>query len=225
MTEQREDRRISRRTIAKGAAWAIPAVPLVVATPAYASSGGGPTGVFIDACKQPGASCRNDFGFIKGYTFTFSITNPTAETIYIYPTINNVDNPDSANPADRLNPLFSLVSNPAKNFSYETARKFVGGAIGVPLQPAEPILPGQTIQIIINAGVNGNSSNISGAGSVYIAYGHTPVIGADRDHPYVPVPPANPAGEGWLRIPIAFASTPPCGTDCAPGGDTSETGP
>ncbi|MFC7489208.1 MULTISPECIES: hypothetical protein [unclassified Knoellia] len=224
MTEQREDRRVSRRTIAKGAAWAIPAVPLVVATPAYAESGGGPTGLFLGACKQPGNSCFSRFGFRKGYTFTFRITNTTDQTIYVYPTLNNVDNPDSANPSHTLNPVFSLVSNPAKTFSYNTARRFTGGAIGVPLQPAEAILPGQSLDIIVNADASGNSANISALGSVYIAWGHTPVIGGDPDHPYVPVPPANPAGEGWIRIPIQFGSTPPCGTDCGPGGDESETG-
>ena len=223
MSDKVEDRRISRRTIAKGAAWAVPVVPLVVATPAYATSGGGPTGRFIDACTQPGNSCNKDFGFVKGYTFTFSISNPTDQTIYVYPTVNNVDNPDSANPADKLNPLFSLVSVPPKSFDYNTARRFTGGAIGVPLLQAEPIAPGQTLQIIINTGTNGNSSNISGAGSVYIAWGHTAVVGGDPEHPYAPVPPANPAGEGWLRIPISFAATPPCGTDCGPGGDDSET--
>ena len=37
MTEQGQSTRVSRRTIAKGAAWAVPIVPLAVATPAYAA--------------------------------------------------------------------------------------------------------------------------------------------------------------------------------------------
>ena len=223
MSEDREQKRISRRTITKGAAWAIPAVPIVLATPAYASSGGGPSGKFLAACKQPGGSCNKDYGFVKGYTFTFSITNTTTKTIYIYPTLNNVDNPDSAVAADKLNPYFDLTSSPAKTFSYNTARRFTGGAIGVPLQTAEEIKPGDTLTIIINTGINGNSSNISGSGSVYIAWGHTATVGGDTEHPYAPVPPANPAGDGWLRIPISFSETPPCGTDCGPGGNTDET--
>ncbi len=56
MSEEREQRRHSRRTIAKGAAWAVPAVPLVLATPAYAVSGGPPRVLVGTACKLPGNS-------------------------------------------------------------------------------------------------------------------------------------------------------------------------
>src|SRR5690606_16590212 len=82
MTEQREDRRISRRTIAKGAAWAIPAVPLVVATPAYAASGGGPSVTLGDACKLPGNSCGNVF--VKGYIFDAEVCNNTDKPLYLF---------------------------------------------------------------------------------------------------------------------------------------------
>lgn len=222
VSEERKQRQVSRRTVARGAVWAIPAVPLVVAAPAYAESGGPPTGQFLDACKQPGASCNRDYSFVKGYTFTFKICNNTADTIYIYPTINNVDNPDSAAPADKLNPVFRLASSPPKTFAYETARKFTGGAIGAPLSAAEPIAPGTCLTIIINTRINSDSSNISGSGAIYLAWGHTATVGADPDHSYVPVPPSTTVGEGWLMIPISFTETPPCGTDCAPGGDTSE---
>jgi hypothetical protein len=55
MTEQGQSTRVSRRTIAKGAAWAVPVVPLVAATPAYAATGDciilGP-----ESCKYPGQS-------------------------------------------------------------------------------------------------------------------------------------------------------------------------
>jgi hypothetical protein len=55
MTEQGQSTRVSRRTIAKGAAWAVPVVPLAVATPAYAQSGCVPTLSFSpDSCRCTG---------------------------------------------------------------------------------------------------------------------------------------------------------------------------
>jgi hypothetical protein len=53
MTEQGQPTRISRRTIAKGAAWAVPIVPLVVATPAYAATGEC-VNLGDNSCKYPG---------------------------------------------------------------------------------------------------------------------------------------------------------------------------
>lgn len=83
MTEQAQSG-ISRRTLAKGAAWAVPAAAVAAATPAMAASGRGPTVTVLAACKQPGGSCVKD-GFPKfGYTFTVRIDNPTAQPIYIY---------------------------------------------------------------------------------------------------------------------------------------------
>jgi hypothetical protein len=63
--------RPTRRTVVKGAAWAVPAVVVASAAPAFAASG------HIDfqqtyACKNPGASCAtNKFG----YQFTVTVTN------------------------------------------------------------------------------------------------------------------------------------------------------
>lgn len=74
MTEQNQSG-ISRRTLAKGAAWSVPAVAVAAAAPAYAVS------TFITvtqaggACKQPGDSCYKDFGYRKGYLQTFEICN------------------------------------------------------------------------------------------------------------------------------------------------------
>ena len=197
MTEQSEDRRVSRRTIAKGAAWAIPAVPLVVATPAYATSAGGPNGVITNACKQPGSSCQNQYGFVKGYTFLVTINNPTAVNLYVYPTVDGT-----------LDPFFVVTSSVP--FSYSTARKFTGGAIGVPLAAAELVPAGGSIQIIVNAGTNSNSANTDAVGRLVMAWGHTVTQGADPDHPYTPAPPTNPPGEGWFTMTFNFASTPPC---------------
>lgn len=165
MTEQREDRRISRRTIAKGAAWAIPAVPLVVATPAYAASGGGPSIVVGDACKLPGNSCGNVF--VKGYVFDVTITNTTDKDIYLFHEAGFLitfteDNPDIT--------LFFQAAVDATT----------GDVIAFPFL----LEAGESIAIVLNAGENGNSANQSLNGTISVPWGHTLPAGSDPDnHP------------------------------------------
>lgn len=203
---------ISRRTLAKGAAWAVPAVAVAAAAPARAASGGPPRVTVLDACKQPGNSCntgQRPFGFVKGYTFTVRIDNPTTEDIYIY---TNEDNTPG--------PYFNVTSSVP--FSYESARLFTPGSpgtIGAPVGDSLLIPAGGTVYIIINAGTNSNSANTDAIGTLWFPWGHTPVAGSDFDHPYIPAPPAPNPGEGWVGDDFFFASTPPCGTDCMPGGD------
>ncbi|GGB69968.1 hypothetical protein N798_15675 [Knoellia flava TL1] len=210
MTEQREERRISRRTIAKGAAWTVPAVPLVMATPAYAASGGGPTGNFLGACKQPGNSCE-PYGFNKGYSFLVSVTNTSTKPIYVY-----------TRATGDLTPIFSIVtsSQSGVTFAYGDAVQYepqVGEPpVYTPLPTSILIQPGQTVQLIIDAS-SSNSANFTASGNLYLAWGHTSTPGSDPDHPYVPKPPATNFGEGWIRIP--FSTTfPPCDKDryCVP---------
>lgn len=81
MTEERRPKGISRRTIVKGAAWAVPTIPLVAAAPAYAVSGT-VTGQFLSACKSPGNSCA---AYPKGYILSIEICNQTNYDIMIAP--------------------------------------------------------------------------------------------------------------------------------------------
>lgn len=69
---------ISRRTVAKAAAWSVPAIALAVSTPAYAASPGIIT-VTGAGCKLPGAS-QDVF---KGYAFRATISNTTNAAITI----------------------------------------------------------------------------------------------------------------------------------------------
>ena len=76
------DRSVSRRTLAKGAAWSVPTVALAATAPALASSiQTPPRFVFGGACKSPGNSCKT---FPKGYKFTFTICNDSPVDIYIH---------------------------------------------------------------------------------------------------------------------------------------------
>ena len=64
--------KISRRTVAKGMAWAVPAVAVSAAVPAYAVSPfRPPTWLLTAACKSPGNSCNS---FPKGYRFTWTLS-------------------------------------------------------------------------------------------------------------------------------------------------------
>lgn len=62
---------ISRRTLAKGVAWSVPAVAVAAAAPAYAASDG-PIALTGMACKLPGASSNP---YKQGYIFEALITN------------------------------------------------------------------------------------------------------------------------------------------------------
>src|SRR6478672_3344722 len=66
-------RGISRRTVAKGIAWSVPAVVVASAAPAYALSSASPTVGVPDSCKNPGVSCNTR---PKGYSFFVPICNP-----------------------------------------------------------------------------------------------------------------------------------------------------
>ena len=70
---------ISRRTVAKAAAWSVPAIALAVSTPAYAAS---PTA----SSRSPAtaASCRETRPtMFKGYAFEALLTNTTAADVTV----------------------------------------------------------------------------------------------------------------------------------------------
>jgi hypothetical protein len=69
--------RPSRRTIARGAAWAVPVIAISAAAPALASSGG----IIVEfdpdnSCKYPGQSTGTSFG----YKLVFNVTVTEAST-------------------------------------------------------------------------------------------------------------------------------------------------
>ena len=71
--------RISRRTIAKGTAWAAPVIAVGVAAPAYAASPGEILTGNGAACKLPG----NSQGLYKGYALGFSAHNSLGNSLVI----------------------------------------------------------------------------------------------------------------------------------------------
>ena len=74
---------VSRRTVAKAMAWAVPVIAVSAAAPAYAASQGILQGTG-KACKLPG----NSQSLYKGYALGFSAVNPF--TLPIIVTINSI---------------------------------------------------------------------------------------------------------------------------------------
>ena len=70
---------ISRRTVAKGMAWSVPAIALAVPTPAYAVASPGFITLTGEGCKLPG----NATDIFKGYAFEAFITNPTNTSVTV----------------------------------------------------------------------------------------------------------------------------------------------
>jgi hypothetical protein len=70
---------ISRRTVAKGMAWSVPAIALAVPTPAYAVASPGFITLTGDGCKLPG----NATDIFKGYAFEALINNPTNTAVTV----------------------------------------------------------------------------------------------------------------------------------------------
>lgn len=72
---------LSRRTIAKGLAWTVPAVAVASAAPAMASSGPAPSFSIGGAVKAPGNSCAP---LRKGYGVPITVTNNDNREIEIW---------------------------------------------------------------------------------------------------------------------------------------------
>jgi len=76
------DNSLSRRTLARGAAWTVPAVAIAAAAPVMAASGGPPTITQTgNACKNSGNSCKSR---PKGYTVPLRLCNQSPYPVYIY---------------------------------------------------------------------------------------------------------------------------------------------
>jgi len=110
--EQPEQTGVSRRTVAKAMAWAVPAIAIAAPAPAFAAaspiitvSQAGP------ACKLPGNSCASE-GYNKGYLQALEICNDSTQSVTVTITtpaildINGV--PTEFNPVP---PSFEIAPN------------------------------------------------------------------------------------------------------------------
>lgn len=136
---------ISRRTLVKGAAWSVPAVTVLGATPAMASSGPPPRLMAGSACKNPGNSCKER---PKGYTFPFMVYNDSPLDIWVY-------NVTISSPA--LADLTFANSEPPLPFMVPAA---VNGVPG-------------TVPVFFNAS-SANSANLAFTATVTVFWSHEP---------------------------------------------------
>lgn len=71
---------VSRRTVVKGTAWAVPAVVVATAAPAMAASPCVTADFDSTSCKQPGTG-QNNFGFKLKICFTNTCSAPVTITV------------------------------------------------------------------------------------------------------------------------------------------------
>jgi len=179
---------ISRRTVTKAMAWAVPAIAIAAPTPAFAISGSPPDVVAGQACKLPGASinaqgCAGLFALCSGlvtdkaYAFPIRITNTDDQTIYITDVDITVGPGQLGFDVKCIFPVF-----------------------------CSPILPGQTVDILVYANSN-NSGNTEADVTLSVQWGHT-VTGlgptctlTDFDHDRIVVGP------------VHIDAFPPCSTN------------
>lgn len=149
---------ISRRTVAKGAAWTAPVILGGVAAPAYAASGSTPIITAGPACKLPGQSCSP---FSKGYIFLAKVENTSDKDIYLYA-------PATVTPIGDVD--FTLNYNGA---AVGSTTYGPGDTITIPA--------GQTVILTLNT-TRSDSGNLVFSFTISFEWGHTPNPANDRDH-------------------------------------------
>lgn len=87
---QNAPKTLSRRTVASGLAWSVPAVATVAAAPAFAASPCVCPEVTVrgEAVKHPG---QNKLGTKQAYGFDIRVTNPTSYIVQVSPGTATVD--------------------------------------------------------------------------------------------------------------------------------------
>ena len=150
MTDQ--PRTLNRRSLAKGAAWSVPAIAIAASAPASATSGPKPTGTALATCKQPGGSCSP---IVKGYLFKLTLkNNDTSDPIWVY-----------------TSGTYAPIITDSAGLGMTYAGAYVNGtwyAAGTNFQ----VPAGATVTIILNA-ASDNSANTPVEGTITVQWGHT----------------------------------------------------
>lgn len=153
---------VSRRTLSKGVAWAVPAVAVVAASPAYAVSGNPPQVLVGAACKLPGNSqgdCEELFEGLPGldpskaFAIPLLVTNETDKAIVLKPSIT--------------------ITSSGLPFT----------VVGINPTYCTPIAPGDSVKVVVYANSD-NSANQSVTLGFTIPWGHDC---ADTDHPPITI--------------------------------------
>ncbi len=188
---------VRRRTVAKGIAWAVPAITVAGAAPAFAASGNPPDVLLGVACKLPGASqsrCPTEIAqgifagdFSKAFALPIQVTNNTTKAIVLKPsiTVTNVRDGDG---------------NPTLPFNVQ----------GIYPDYCTALDPGESANVLIFANSD-NSANDDVYADVTVPWGHDC---ADTDHQPLFFPdvyaPAFPPCSSQIPFPTGSPTcTPP----------------
>lgn len=156
-----EKKGVSRRTVTKAMAWAVPAIAIAAPVPAFAASGGPPDVAVGEACKLPGASatkkCEELFAGLPGldpekaFAIPLLVTNNTSKTIVLKPSIT--------------------ITSSGLPFT----------VVGIVPTYCTDILPGDSVKVIVYANSD-NSANQSVTIGLTVPWGHDC---NDTDHPAI----------------------------------------
>ncbi|MGN6219649.1 MAG: hypothetical protein ACTHNQ_09095 [Microbacterium sp.] len=147
---------ISRRTVTKAMAWAVPAIAIAAPAPAFAVSGEPPTVLIGNPCKLPGNSasgCSDVFAGCPGldpdkaYAFPIRIYPGDDQTIYVTNVVINVTSSSEAL-------AFGIACSP----DY--------------CQPITPG-PGGYIDLLVYANSTNSNSNITATLTATVTWGHS----------------------------------------------------
>ena len=154
-----EKKGISRRTVTKAMAWAVPAIAIAAPVPAFAASGGPPGVAVGQACKLPGnsqAGCSEIFAGIPGLDASKAFAIPLL-------VCNNTDK--------------DIVLKESITITNSTGLPF--DVKGVNPDYCTPIEPGDCVKVIVYANSD-NSANQSVTFDLNVPWGHDC---NDTDHP------------------------------------------
>ena len=149
---------ISRRTVTKAMAWAVPVIAIAAPAPAFAISGEPPTVLVGNPCKLPGASAQGCAALFAGcpgldtekaYAFPVRIIAGDDQTIYITDvtiSVTSETDPDLAFDVKCISPGF-----------------------------CEPIDPGAggAVDILVYANSTNSDSNVQATATVTVTWGHS----------------------------------------------------
>ena len=140
---------ITRRTVARGAAWSAPVIAVAGAAKAAAVSGPRPTVQFNGAYKLPLSWCNLVNSFLYGFEFT--ITNTSTQTIWIYPN------------------TLSVSTTPNYGFTYS------GSTTAIQLAPNAS----QTFLLRMTDTSGNLTFNLTFTGTYSLGWGHCATAGCD----------------------------------------------
>jgi hypothetical protein len=132
---------VSRRTVAKAMAWAVPAIAVAATVPTAAASAPPPPVIdFGGACGNTGAT-QKGCGSDKSLQVPLTLTNPTPQAIVFQ--ITSMTTANGTNPADTTSAvtLFSTTAFDPDNLCFAVTPSTCSGGVASIIVPANTVVP------------------------------------------------------------------------------------